>query len=138
MKIPTIQQKKTSSHLPTRTQCRRPQNLSYLKQSGTHWQVLEESKFQRNLQFQRKSKLFLRWRLMNIYRRWIVGQCCLLDDVRTPENHLRGISIIRIKFSKFGLRFTIIRIKIANFSKNLTLVNRINLADFWRLVRQSG
>ena len=31
---------------------------------------------------------------------------------RTPESSLRGISIIRIKFSKFCLRFMIIRIKI--------------------------
>jgi len=54
--------------------------------------------------------------------------------MRTPENHPRGISIIRIKFSKFGLRFTIIRIRIKKISKNLTLIIRINPADFWRLV----
>ena len=54
--------------------------------------------------------------------------------IRTPENSLRGIFIIRIKFSKFGPRFTIIRMKIADFRKNLTLLIRINPADFRRLV----
>ena len=49
---------------------------------------------------------------------------------RTPESSLRGISIIWINFSKFCLRFTIIRIKIMDFRKNLTLLIRIDPADF--------
>ena len=57
-----------------------------------------------------------------------------LPTTGPPKNHLRGISIIQIKISKFGMRFMIIQIKITNFSKNHTLVIRINLSDFWRLV----
>ena len=57
---------------------------------------------------------------------------------RTPESSLRGISIIRINFSKICLRFMIIRIKITDFGKNLTLLIWKDPADFWRLVWQSG
>ena len=57
--------------------------------------------------------------------------------IRTPESSLRGISIIWINFSKFCLRFTIIRIKIADFLKKFTLLIQIDPADR-RLVWQSG
>ena len=63
------------------------------------------------------------------------SDCCRTGS---GKNSLRGISIIRIKFSKFGLRYAIIQIKIADFRKNLTLFIQINPADFWRLVWQSG
>ena len=42
---------------------------------------------------------------------------------RTPESSLRGISIIRIDILKFCLRFTIIRIKIADFRKKSYPIN---------------
>ena len=62
-----------------------------------------------------------------------VGLARLGSD-RTPENPLRGSFLIRVNFSKFGLRFKIIRVKIANFGKNLTPVFRVNPTDFRRLV----
>ena len=58
----------------------------------------------------------------------------LAIERRTPENPLRGSLLIRVNFSKFGLRFKIIRVKIANFGKNLTPVFRVNPTDFRRLV----
>ena len=64
----------------------------------------------------------------------IVADCREAAYMRTPESSLRGISIIRIKFSKFCQRFTIIRIRIADFRKNLTLLIRIDPANFRRLV----